>query len=176
MIVYTMWQCMLLLLLLFCVQRSACMMSKRARTWNPKSMTPGASLQAHIRDMYGYNEITAERAQSMMNDLDSVGIPEFAGSKRKLGTNITRGLQRQLQKQCQWPEDYYAQIRVLNKRTGVEQYEWCAFGLPHEYLAALAKVGNVETLYNRGGLDEETLSILQEHETAAGCRLAGLGL
>ena len=153
------------------------MLSKRQRTWDPKAVpTAGARLQHHVQDIYGTSSLPASHIQEIMHDLAAAGIHEF---KRKTaggtGNNIARGLRRSLLRNNQWPNPYWAQIRVLAK-SGEEKWEWVCFTLPHEYLEVLARLGRIEVMRDVSGLDAVSLAELRAHEAKADAQLIALGL
>ena len=96
-------------------------MSKRARTWKATDVaTPGERLRHHMVDIHGTNALPCERLQEMMNEYAAAGIPEFQWERRPLGTNVARGIKKSFLRYNQWPKPYWAEIRVKEKRTGLE--------------------------------------------------------
>ena len=74
-----------------------------------------------------------------------------------------------------WMPNYWAQVRVLNVKTGKEEWEWMAFHLPHEIVQVLQHLCLLEKLLATDGFDPVSLMHLDSCEQDAGCVLLGLG-
>ena len=90
--------------------------------------------------------------------------------------NVSRTIRRSFLKATQWPNLYYAQVRVLNKSTRVQEQQWLAFCLPHEYIAALFRHGNSDVLMGSQNLDKLSQEHLTHCELQAGAKLLPVGL
>ena len=90
--------------------------------------------------------------------------------------NSARKLRTAFLKRNQWPDLYWAEIRVLNLKNGREEKQWCAFLLPHEYLHMIVRLGSRDVLLAREGCDPLTLQHLEKCERAARDQLVALGI
>ena len=85
-------------------------------------------------------------------------------------------VEEEAEEKMKWMPHYWAQVRVLNVKTGKEEWEWMAFHLPHEIVQALQENGVLEKLLETDGLDPTSLEHLDSCEREAGCALLALGL
>ena len=154
------------------------MLSKSKRPYDAATLPADKKLKSNVQDLFANNQISGQRAQELINDIVGAGAK---GLERCVGNasrqNAARNLRRNFLKRCQWPDLYWAPVRVQNKKTHEEETQSIAFLLPHEILEVLARLaGNPEALYRRTGLDEVGREHLSIACAAAGCDLVGLGL
>ena len=67
-----------------------------------------------------------------------------------------RNLTNKALKFTQWPDLYWAEVRVKNKKTKAVEKQWCAFMLHHEYVGTLAKHGHLSVLHDTRRMDNLT--------------------
>jgi len=81
-------------------------------------------------------------------------------------------------KTSKWPKDYYAQIRVLDRTTKEEVWQWCPLMLPLEILDMMMEFGDRATLLDTSCMDPKSLEVLAQArgETGVGNSLLGFGL
>ena len=159
-------------------RRAPCVLSKNKRPYDPSRLPPAQRARANMQDLFANNALSGSRAQELINDFAAAGAQ---GLRRLTGApsrkNAARHLRRGFLRRTQWPELYWAQVRVYNKRTHKEETQWLAFLLPHEILEVLARLAtDRELLYNRAGLDVLGCGHLESACASAGCNLVGLGL
>lgn len=153
------------------------MLSKNKRPYDASSLGAEQRLLANVRDLFASNTVSAERSQELINDVADVApLRAFRKLKKTSKGNVARALKTKFMKGCLWPESYKALVRVKCLKTGKEEQQKCSFLLPHEVLAALAKVSHPEVFMNRSGLDPKSLGHLEKCERAAGQQLLALGL
>lgn len=153
------------------------MLSKRRRPYVPAALPPAHRARANMKDLFANNEISGQRAQELINDFAAAGAQGFRSLTSRDKRNAARRLKDKFLKSCQWPSLYWSRIRVLNKKTHVEETQWLAFLLPHEILGTLAELaGDREVLFSRDGLDDWSKAHLEQACAAAGRNLVGLGL
>ena len=152
------------------------MLSKNKRPCDRDVLPPAQRLRANVQDLFAANQVSGNRVQELINDIADAGNVDFERLRGRLGGHASRNLRRSFLKRCQWPHLYWAEIRLLNLRLQEEEYQWCAFILPHEYLEVLARLGDPEVLLARGGLDPCTLEHLVSCEGEAGEQLLPVGL
>jgi hypothetical protein len=139
------------------------MFTKRPLPHDKDSEPPSLRLRANIADLFLQNDISGTRAQSIFSDGHACGLEGFrklaeVGGKVKVHKqNIARGMRRNLIKGSHWPQLYYAQIRVWNKRSQQETTTWLPFLLPHELLASFLKLNPSIGLCQTGGLSANAL-------------------
>lgn len=113
--------------------------------------------RANVRDLFLTNQISAERASSLLNDAHGAGVEtvaDVANLQRKGNRNVHRDLLRKFAKKAKaWPKVYWALIDFWNPKKQIIQKEWFALLLPHEWLCAFAhKAGNIHKLARWDGL------------------------
>jgi hypothetical protein len=79
-------------------------------------------------------------------------------------------------KRNQWPDLYWARIRVKDKKTQAEAAQLCAFLLPHEHLDVLHRMGDRTMLHATDGLDPKSQEHLVRMQVPPGEPLVALGL
>ena len=80
-------------------------------------------------------------------------------------------------KRNQWPQKYFAPIRVLNPRTNQVVTEEVAFLLPHEFLACLHKYGDPAVISETVGMDPVTYQHLNHcRQTSGDWQMKGAGM
>ena len=161
------------------------MLANRKRPYRPEELAnPAQRLRANLRDVFSDNQLSGQRTQEIIDDVHNCNIRGFrdlhsgrsAKGKNAYSSNHTRKLTRRLLKGCQWPPLYWAKVRNTNLKTKKEEYQWCAFMLPHEYIDTLSRYGNSTVLHDRSGMDPLTLQHLLSCEADAGSQLLGVGL
>ena len=129
-------------------------------------------------DLWATNAISAERAQEMIDDAAECGVSSCRPLRRRrphIKSNVARNLVKRLKKNNLWPDEYRAQIRLLDK-TGNETWQTVAFLLPHELLECLAKAGSPAKLLELGSLDATAMEHVQSCMEKYGKDLAAVGL
>ena len=163
----------------FCLWlRLLAMLSKRKRPYDESSLPPTRRLAANIKDLVGSNELSAARAQSLVNDAYDSGARGFTAAEVRDpdGKNVARDLRAGYLKQSQWPKKYWAKVRC-KQSDGEVAPEWVAFWLPHELLACLHQHGSLEMLQATAGMDVRSLQHLDKCKQAQGdSGLVGMGL
>jgi len=154
----------------------AIMLSKNKRPYDPGPLDAEQRLVANVENLFATNTLSARRSQELLNDIAGVGVARAKPLAKPVGTNAARDLRRSFLKRSQWPALYWADVRVLNLKTGQEELQSLAFVLPHEYLHVLAKLGDPSVLYAKDNLDRIAKEHLAKCESLAKCELVGIGL
>ena len=152
------------------------MYSKHKRPYESESLAPNKRLRSNLQDIFSSNQLSGKRTQELINDIADAGNEELEALRGRVGGHSSRKLKSAFLKRNQWPSLYWARIRVLNVRTAVEEYQQCAFILPHEYLGVLAKLGTMDMLLDKSGLDPVSRAHLDQCERRAGEALIPVGL
>ena len=140
-------------------------LSKRPRPV-PDDVPAPKRLAHNVRDLYASNDISARRAQSLINDMHSANVRHNLAPAMDLDNkNLARTIRTRLLKNSKWPPDYIAKVRVIDRFSGEEQWQDVALLVPHEVLPALLALGTADQLGATVNMDPESL----EHLTQ--CRL-----
>ena len=142
-------------------------------------------IDEQLRDLIADNTLPASQVGHLTRAIRNVApgtlptLPAFrqgATTTASFRANAFRSFSRAFLRGSRWPKPYWAQIRCHHVRSGIETPTWLAFGLPHEYVNALCRHGDMETIMERSGCDPNTLAHVRRAEVAAGVDLLPLGL
>ena len=155
------------------------MLSKRSLGCDLADVAPNKRLKLNLADFFLSNAVSARRAASLFADADLSGA---AGVRHltRLGDekHVHRNLLRKLLKNCKWPKPYYADVRVWNAKTELEETASIPLLLLHELVHALRQSClNVQTFYSRDGMDGVTAGHLASaiQELGLDDNVVGLG-
>lgn len=153
------------------------MLSKLRRPYDPANLPPEKRLRPNLADVYGSNQLTANRVQEIINDSYAAGAKCMKSLQRPVGKNAARNLQCALLKRSQWPSLYWAKVAVRNRTNHTEEEHLLAFMLPHELAEVLWRLGDHDVLYSESGMDP----LSQEHvrkckEASGSTHFVGMGL
>ena len=141
------------------------MWQKRQRAQDPEA--PAAKrLKDNIIDLYGTGDVSAERAQDLLEDAgafgEEVGRDDFQNVRRRnapgSARNIARDLRKRLLKKSLWPLVYIFEATMWNVKTKQQTLQKMAMLLPHEVLDCMSEVGTMEVLTDSSGLDGPSLA------------------
>ncbi len=116
------------------------MLSKKG-SYDPTELAPSRRLRANLQDIFATNQLPGTRVQDVINDVADAGVKSFTRLKNQTA-NAHRNLLRTFLRGTQWPRLYWAKIRVYSLTTHLEEEQWCAFILPHEYMEVLCRLGD----------------------------------
>ena len=166
------------------------MFHKRDKAYQ-EGLPPSKKLKANIGDLYLSNQISAQRAQEIFEDIKDAGAGSADMKKlskgldsdtaKKLGRNpnASRDLGRRLLKRCPWPELYWSEIPVLDVKTQQETTSLLPLLLPHELIHTMLKHADKQDLLHRSGLSQMSLAhllSLEEEFDTRGSLAVGLWL
>ena len=143
---------------------NACGMYSKRPLPNREQLPPDRRLRANLADLFLSNEVSGARIASLFEDA-SVANPRHVQDLAKLNTkNSTRDVRRKLANRSQWPQLYYAPVRVYDRTTDAEITVQLPMLLPHELIGRVADASSRPALLSHDGLCFETL---QHVRTAA---------
>jgi hypothetical protein len=103
------------------------MLSKTKRPYDPAALPAEKRLRANVQDLFANNLLSGKRIQELINDAACAGASSMGSLTRKDDKYATRHLRSKFLKRNQWPDLYWARIRVKNKKTQAEDTQLCAF-------------------------------------------------
>ena len=161
------------------------MLSKRARPNQDQEVPKDKRLRYNVADLCLSSGISASRCQSVYEDAQACGarnVGDLAriGNQGKSKGNCSRDLLRKLVKGSEWPDPYYAPVRVWSAKKQKEEVEMLPILLPHELVRVLHQnADHPERLLSQENLGAESRRNLaraaQEIKAHPG-QLIGLGL
>ena len=99
--------------------RPRTMFSKTARPCDASAVPPAKRLRRNLVDLYASNELSATRAQELIDDAADAGVEDCQSLRRRNRAtttskkkNCARDLRARLLRGCRWPRTYEAQIRT----------------------------------------------------------------
>lgn len=111
------------------------MFSKNALPKLDDEPDPHRRLRTNVRDLFLTNQISAERAASLLQDAAQAGVQALDDVQCTSGRNLHRDLLRKFAKKAKgWPKVYWAHIDFFHPKKQIVQKEWLAMLLPHEWL------------------------------------------
>ena len=115
---------------------------------------PHVALQRDLEDLYAENLISANRCQTLLGKAHRAGVKEFKKTaKLFLKKNAARALVRRRLKNTKWPDKYWAEVRVWDKKNKPETKQWICIHLIHEILDMIFLLGNKEVILSEDNLD-----------------------
>ena len=113
-----------------------------------------AALQADVEDLYAENLISANRCQTLLKKAYKAGVNEFKKvAKPSFHKNAARSLVRRRLKNTKWPDKYWAEVRVWDKKSQTESKQWICIHLIHELLDMIFWFGEKEVILSEENLD-----------------------
>lgn len=151
--------------------------SKRPKPVDDDTPAP-KRLCANVKDLYASNEVSARRAQSLINDMHAAGVRHTPGPPRDVDNkNLARRLRKTMLGATKWAPDYLARVRVLNRFTEREEWQNVAMQLPHEVVAVIQQLGDPVKLREEVAMDPESLEHLVRCKALSGIQdMLGFGL
>ena len=115
------------------------MFSKTARPYDASAVPPAKRLRRNLVDLYASNEMSATRAQELVDDAADAGVEDCQTLRRRNRAtttnkkkNCARDLGARLLRGCRWTRTHEAQIRTWNPRRSQEVVTIVHVLLPHE--------------------------------------------
>ena len=95
------------------------MQGKCIRAWPKPALNPSSRLRNNLEDLFLSNQVSGERAESLMVDAQLARASNFTDWKPKAGklgksNTASRGLRRKLDRYSLWPKLYWAPITVYD--------------------------------------------------------------
>ena len=133
------------------------MFSRSTQPASSSNVPPEVEFQNDIEDMFAENLVSAQRIATVFDKATKAGIPGISKKVRKrTGKNQARDLTRHILKNTKWPDYYYFDCRVRDRKTDKEYVTEIPIHLPTEILEALWDLGVTEVLLSEDNLDTQT--------------------
>ena len=139
---------------------------------------PHDALQEDLEDLFAENLISGNRCQTLLHKAHKAGVKAFRKTARRwLKKNAARTVTRRRLKNTKWPDKYWAEIRVWDKKTKSERKEWICIHLIHEILDTIFHLGLKEVILSEDKLDKVGKNHLQWMRTTLSLdELLGFGI
>ena len=140
------------LLLLF-----LCMFQRNAQPAVSQNAAPEVNFSNEVEDLVADNCISARRAAKLLHKATKAGVPGISKKTMRLGKNKNqaRDLTRKKLRYSKWPQPYYFQCRVKDRRTKVEYVTTICCLLIHEILKIIWDLGAPDVLLSEACLDSK---------------------
>ena len=123
---------------------------------------PHVALQEDLEDLYSENLISANRCQSLLGKAHKAGVAELKKvAKKWLKKNAARAVTNRRLKNTKWPDKYWAEVRIWDKKTQSEVKQWICIHLIHEILDTIFQLGLKEVILSEDLLDKQARDHLQ---------------
>ena len=150
------------------------MLSKRGKPYNPNASAASRRLGLNVRNLFASNTVSASQAQELFNDAEAAGVERHnlpTRSRDMKGTNLARDLRKSFLKRKQWPTEYQARIRLLDRHTKEESWQEVALLNVHELLEMLYRFADKDLLADTSLLDPISRQNLEDCKRAAGVEM-----
>lgn len=156
----------------------ATMFSRASQPASSSTARPEVTFQDDVADMYAESLISAQRAAKLLNKAANAGVKGISRKVRKLvGKNQARDYTRQRLKHNKWPDYYFFNCRVLNRRNLEEYTAAVPMLLPLEILEVLWELGVPSALLKEDNLDSDSKSHMRwMREQLSVDQLLGFGI
>ena len=123
---------------------------------------PHVALQEDLEDLYSENLISANRCQSLLGKAHKAGVTKLKKvAKKWLKQNAARAVTDRRLKNTKWPDKYWAEVRIWDKKTQSEVKQWICIHLIHEILDTIFQLGLKEVILSEDLLDKQARDHLQ---------------
>ena len=135
-------------------------------------------LRTNIEDLYFTNQVSAERASSLLQDAEAAGSAHTGDlhSFKPSAGHHKRDLQRKLVRYSNWPKPYFVSVEVWDPKEKAAVHKLLPMWLPHELVGYIAKWSSLENFLDKGGMSVDTAAHVTKVEAQAGATLLGCGL
>ena len=148
------------------------------------STDPQVAFQDDVEDLYAENVISAARAAHLLSKAQDAGIKvatkfikKAPGVKKKFAKNVARNLRRSIRKHDKWPDPYWFDARVWDRRKDKEVTQKICILLPSEVLEVIWTYGVKAVLLGTDHYDKLTNDHLEWMKQQLGVQeLWGFGL
>ena len=124
---------------------------------------PEVEFEDDVTDMFAENAVSAARATVLLHKAKRAGmklatrfIKRIPGNTKKKTKNMARNLRKSLRKNDKWPDPYWFDARVWDRKLDKEVIKKICILLPSEVLETIWKFGLKEVLLGTGNYDKLT--------------------
>ena len=156
------------------------MLSKNQKPYDPNELSAQERLRRNIVSLGSSGTLTGKRQAELVQDVHGVDRSVFGDFAFRLDEqrpdHAVQSMRKAFRKGSAWMQDYHADIRTVNPKSGREEISSLAFHNPHEIMAVLADLGTLDLISSKDGLDELSLEHLLHCEAKVGERLTGVAI
>ena len=124
---------------------------------------PEVEFQDDVEDLFAENVIGAARATRLLSKAKEAGVKIAAkaaksipGKSKKWAKNAARDMRRRIRKNDHWPDAYWFNARVFDRKRSKEVIKKICILLPSEILETLWKYGLKDVLLSEDNYDKLT--------------------
>jgi hypothetical protein len=130
------------------------MFSRNSQPASSSNCPPEQLFQEDVEDLYAENLVSGQRVAKLLDKASKAGIKSINPKIRKVtGKNQARDLRRNTLKWSKWPDYYWFNCRLRDRRTNTEFSAEIPMNLPSEILEVLWDLGVAEALLSEKNLD-----------------------
>jgi len=154
------------------------MFSKHRLPKTSDGEAPNVAFQEDVEDLYAENLISANRCQQLLGKAHKAGVKVLKKTVKQLfKKNAARSVLNRRLKNTKWPDKYWAEVRVWDKKTQSEGKQWICIHLIHELLDTIFQLGLKEVILSEDMLDHVGKDHMQWMRTSLGvAELLGFGI
>ena len=130
------------------------MFSRNSQPASSSNCPPEQEFQEDVEDLYAENLVSGQRVAKLLDKASTAGIKNINPKIRKItGKNQARDVRRNALKWSKWPDYYWFNCRLRDRRTNTEFSAEIPMNLPSEILEVLWDLGVAEALLSEKNLD-----------------------
>jgi len=132
------------------------MFSRAAHPSSSSSARPEQEFQEDVEDLFSDNLVSAQRTARLLAKAAKAGVEGISKTvQRTTGKNQARSITRHKLKRTKWPDYYWFDCRLVDRKTGEEYTTSIPINLPLEVLEMLWELGVPEVLLSTENLDTD---------------------
>ena len=138
------------------------MFSRNSQPASSSNAPPEQVFQEDVEDLLAENLVSGQRIAKLLDKASKAGIKNITPKiRRTVGKNQARDIRRNKLKWSKWPDYYWFNCRLRERRTDKEFSALIPMNLPSELLEVLWDLGLAEALLSEKNLDTAGKSHMQ---------------
>jgi hypothetical protein len=115
---------------------------------------------ADVQDLHAENLLSAQRASKLLRKAAKAGVQVPKSARLGGSKNMARAQRRMQLRRTKWPEYYWFDCRVVDRKTRKEHIVRLCLLLPQEVLSCIYKLGSPDVVLETDGMDSDSLEHL----------------
>lgn len=138
------------------------MFSRNSQPSSSSHTAPDVEFRTDVVDLFAENLVSAQRVSKLLNKASKAGITNISSKVQQTkGKNQARSLTRFKLKRTKWPDYFWFQCRVWDRKAKKEMLSWIPVHLPSEILEVILQLGNKDVILSEARLDTDGRKHLQ---------------
>ena len=117
-----------------------------------------------MEDLYASNLISANRCRLLLGKAHDAGAKVKKHLWKGSSKNAARGLTRKKLKRTLWPDKYWFECRVWDRKAGELRKQWVCIWLIHELLELMWRLGDKDVILSTECMDTQGKEVSIIHD------------